>query len=77
MDPGRCVVADMDYASLALMHKQGQKAPPNLEASRLAAELYRVTAVRLAEYAEGMFFTPEVLVKGDIVPESVRLAGSD
>jgi hypothetical protein len=72
-----CVVADMEWSSLALMYKQGQGRPQNVEASRLLAELYRVTAVPLSEYTEGAFWTPEVLVKGDIHPESIRVAESD
>ena len=43
------------------------------EAARLFAEAYRVTSVPLAEYVEGMFSTPEVLVKGDVGPECIRL----
>ena len=73
----RCVVADMEWSSLALMYKQGQGRPQNMEASRFLAELYRVTAMPLSEYVEGAFWTPEVLVKGDIPPESVRLAESE
>ena len=68
----RCIVADMEWSSLAMMYKQGAKKPQNMEASRLLAELYRVTAVPLSEYTNGTFFTPEVLVKGDISPESIR-----
>ena len=73
----RCIVADMEWSSLALMYKQGARGPQNMEASRLLAELYRVTAVPLSEYVEGAFWTPEVLVKGDIPPESIRLAESE
>ncbi len=73
----RCIVADMEWSSLALMYRQGQTRPKNMEASRLLAELYRVTAVPLSEYAEGTFFTPEVLVKGNIRPESIKVAESD
>jgi hypothetical protein len=29
--------------------------------------------VSLSEYTEGMFWTPEVLVKDDIDPEDIRL----
>lgn len=73
----RCIVADMEWSSLAMMYRQGQRRPKNMEASRLLAELYRVTAVPLSEYAEGTLFTPEVLVKGDIPPESIGVAESD
>ncbi|MFB3881691.1 MAG: hypothetical protein ACE149_10530 [Armatimonadota bacterium] len=69
----RCVVADMDLFSIALMYCQGSGGKPrNPEASRLLAEAYRVSAVPLAAYGDGIFFTPEVLVRGDIGPESIR-----
>jgi hypothetical protein len=56
------------------MYLQGQGGKPiNPEASRLLAELYEATAVPLTEYRPGMFWTPEVLVKGDIGPESIRI----
>jgi hypothetical protein len=74
VDVDRCVVADMEWSSLAMMYRQGSGSKPkNLEAARLLAELYRVTAVPLSEYREGMFWTPEVLVKGDIAPECIEV----
>ena len=69
----RCTVADMDLSSIALMYLQGSGGKPrNLEASQLLAETYRVTAVPLSEYRPGMFWTPEVLVDGDIPPDCIR-----
>lgn len=69
----RCVAADMDWISTAMTYAQGAMGKPrNPEAARLAAELYRVTAVPLSQYTPGMFSTPEVLVKGDIAPEDIR-----
>jgi hypothetical protein len=74
VDEERCTVADMEWSSLALMYLQGQGGKPrNPEASRLLGELYRATAVPLSEYRPGMFWTPEVLVKGDVPPEFVRV----
>jgi len=69
----RCRVAEMDFAGLALTYRQGTKRPRNELAARLLAELYEVTSVPLSEYTEGMFFTPEVLVRGDITPGAIRL----
>lgn len=70
----RCVVAEMDLISIALMYQQGQGGVRvNPEAARLIAEAYRITAAPLSEYAPGMFCTPEVLVKGDITPECIQL----
>jgi len=75
VDEDRCLVADMDLISLAMQYHQGSGGKPkNPEASRLLAEAYRVTAVPLSEYSLGMFCAPEVLVKGDIAPQCVRLA---
>jgi hypothetical protein len=74
VDDERCTVADMEWSSLALMYLQGAGGKPrNLEASRLLADVYRVTSVRLSEYRPGMFFTPEVLVKGDIPSACVSI----
>jgi hypothetical protein len=73
VDEERCTVADMEWSSLALMYLQGQGGKPrNPEASRLLAELYRATAVPISQYRPGMFFTPEVLVKGDLSPGCIR-----
>ena len=74
----RCLVADMELISLAMMYHQGSGGKPrNPGAARLLAEAYRVTAVPLAEYAPGMFCTPEVLVKGDIAAECIRMAADE
>ena len=74
VDKSRCRVADMDFISIAMMYLQGSKGKPkNEEAAQLLADLYRVTSVPLSEYTEGMFWTPEVLVKGDIDPDYIRL----
>jgi hypothetical protein len=70
----RCIVADMDLAGLAMMYRDGTGGKPkNGDAARHLAEAYRASAVPLAEYAPGMFFTPEVLVKGDIARECIRV----
>jgi len=74
VDKNRCRVADMDFISIAMMYLQGSKGKPkNEEAAQLLADLYRITSVPLSEYTEGMFWTPEVLVKGDIDPDYIRL----
>jgi len=75
VDQDRCRVAEMDFASISMMYRQGSGGKPvHLEAARLQAELYQVTSVPLSEYREGMFWTLEVLVKGDIEPACIRLA---
>lgn len=72
VDEDRCTVADMEWVSLAITYAKGfGNRPRNPEAARLLAQVYEVTAVPLSGYVPGMFFTPEVLVKGDIGPESV------
>jgi hypothetical protein len=74
VDKNRCRVADMDFISIAMMYLQGSKGKPkNEEAAQLLGDLYRITSVPLSEYTEGMFWTPEVLVKGDIDPDYIRL----
>ena len=74
VDEERCTVAEMDYASCAMMYRQGQKSHPKAtEAAALLAELYQLTSVPLSAYQPGMFFSPEVLVKGDIEPGSIRV----
>jgi len=74
VEPSRCRVAEMDFASIALMYLQGQNGKPkNPEAVALLAKLYEVTSVSLSEYREGILWTPEVLVKGDISPQDIAL----
>ncbi|MHB9132419.1 MAG: hypothetical protein ACYDBB_15220 [Armatimonadota bacterium] len=73
VEESRCTVADMEYSSLALMYRQGSGTKlQNNRAAALFAEIYRVTAVPLSGYSPGIFFTPEVLVKGDIAPENIH-----
>jgi len=74
VDEDVCRVAEMDFASLAIMYRQGSGGRPNNEeAARLLAEVYRVTSVPIADYIERMFSSPEVLVKEDIEPNDIRL----
>jgi len=73
----RCRVAEMDFASIAMMYLQGDRKPKNAEAAGLLAQVYKVTSVPLSDYTEGRFWTPEVLVKGDIDPECIGLPGED
>jgi len=74
VDEDRCHVAEMDFASIALTYLQGSGGKPkNAEAARLLAQVYRVTSVPLSEYVEGILWTPEVLVKGDIAADCLRV----
>ncbi|RKY64892.1 MAG: hypothetical protein DRP99_01265 [Candidatus Latescibacterota bacterium] len=74
VDEDRCRVAEMEFASIAMMYRQGSGGKPkNEKAARLLAEVYQVTSVPLSDYIEGMFWTPEVLVKGDIAPDCIKL----
>ena len=78
IEEDRCTVAEMDFASLSMMYRQGSGGrPKNHEAVRLLAELYRTTSVPLSRYKEKMFSTPEVLVKGDIGPESIEVLSQE
>ena len=73
VDEDRCRVAEMDFASLAMMFKHGSGGrPQNVEASQLLAKLYEVTSVPLSEYREGVFSSPEVMVKGAISADALR-----
>ena len=72
VDEDRCRVAEMDFASLAMMYRQGTKRPKNERAARLLAELYEATSVPLPQYTQGIFSTPEVLVEGDVARECMR-----
>lgn len=42
----------------------------------MLAELYRITSVPLSDHALGMFWTSEVLVKGDLDPDCITLIES-
>jgi len=72
VDAERCLIADMDYVSMAMMYKYNPKGkgiakkPVNPQAERLFVQLYEVTAAKPCDYYDGMHFSPEVLVKGDI-----------
>jgi hypothetical protein len=74
VDEDRCTIADMEVIGIAMAYANGWSGKPrNPEASRLFAEAYRATSVPISEYSVGMFWTPEVLVKGDIEPECIRV----
>lgn len=79
VDESDCVVASMDYISFAMMYKYGgtknggMNIPVNETASELFVKLYEVTAVPLSQYEDGNLFSPEVLVKGNISPENIRI----
>ncbi len=78
VEDSRCIVAEMDYISFAMMYKYGGKKyggkniPVNDEAADLFARLYEVTSCTISEY-EDNFFTPEVLVQGNIAPEQIKI----
>jgi len=73
VDENRCRVADMEWISFAMTYRQGILKPKNEEAAKLFAEIYKVTSVSISEYFDGLFYTPEVLVKGDISADSISL----
>ena len=79
VDAERCLIADMDYVSMAMMYKYNPKGegiakkPVNPKAERLFVQLYEVTAVKPCDYYDGMHFSPEVLVKGDIHVSDIEL----
>ena len=78
VDDNSCIVAEMDYISFAMMYKYGgakyggKNVPVNLQASELFVRLYEVTAIPIAEYADN-FFSPEVLVKGNIDAKYIKI----
>ena len=79
VDADRCLIADMDYISIAMMYESGtgvneiKGKPQNTEASNLLVQLYEITAVPPNKYYKGMHFSPEVLVKGDISASCIEL----
>ena len=74
-----CFVASMDYISFAMMYKYGgakyggMNIPVNELASDLFVKLYETTAIPLSEYNDGNLLSPEVLVKGNICPDNIRI----
>jgi len=74
-----CIVASMDYISFAMMYKYGgakyggANIPVNETASDLFVKLYETTAIPLSQYKNGNLFSPEVLIKGDISPDNIRI----
>ena len=79
VDEQLCVVADMDYISLAMMYKYGgskyggKNIPKNLEASDLCVKLYEATSTSILNCNKDNYFTPEVLVKGKIEPKNISI----
>lgn len=79
VDEKNCIVASMDYISFAMMYKYGgakyggMNIPINEKASELFVKLYETTAIPLSQYKDGNLFSPEVLVKGNITPENIRI----
>ena len=79
VDAERCLIADMDYISMAMMYKYGGqgenvvKKPINKKAESLFIQLYETTAVKPCDYYDGMHWSPEVLVKGDIQISDIEL----
>ncbi len=75
----RCIVAEMDYISLAMMYQYGgaknggKNIPVNKEASDLFIKLYETTSALISQCERDNYFTPEVLVKGKIEPEAVQV----
>lgn len=75
----RCIVADMDYISLAMTYKYGgakyggKNIPVNLKAAELCIKLYEVTSLSLFDCERDNYFTPEVLVQGRIEPENIKV----
>ena len=75
----RCLIADMDYISMAMMYKYGSqvgnavKKPVNANAENLFVQIYEVTAVKPCDYYDGIHWSPEVLVKGDIQINDIEL----
>lgn len=79
VEEDRCTVAEMDYISFAMMYKYGgakyggQNLPINPEASNLFVRLYEVTAAKISACERSNYFTPEVLVKGKINADYIRV----
>ena len=79
VEEDRCTAAEMNYISFAMMYKYGgakyggQNLPVNLEASNLCVKLYEATAAKIGECERSNYFTPEVLVKGKINADNIKI----
>ncbi len=78
VDDSLCTVAEMDYISFAMMYKYGgakyggKNLPVNRRASELFVQLYETTALPISDYDDN-FFTPEVLVKGNVDIQNIKI----
>lgn len=78
VDDNLCTVAEMDYISFAMMYKYGgakyggKNVPVNEKASDLFVQLYEITALSISEYDHN-FFTPEVLIKGNVDAKNIKV----
>ena len=79
VEEDRCTVAEMDFISFAMMYKYGganfggKNLPINPDASDLFVKLYEVTATKIDNCEKNSFFTPEVLVKGEIRANHIKI----
>ncbi len=72
VDETRCLVVNMDYISTAYVNKQlGDKS--GMDLSITMTKLYEDSAIRPTNYNSGYFRTPEVLVKGNILPSQINV----
>lgn len=74
VEPDRCLVADMDLATLAYQYLRGVGGKDrDPDRARQYAQQYWSTAVPAALYRPGLFAAPEVLVKGPIAADQLTL----
>lgn len=72
VDEARCIVANMDYISAAYVNsKVGNDGGKEL--SIMMTNEYEESSVLPKDYINGLFRTPEVIVKGDIQPPEIRI----
>jgi len=74
VDSESCTVANMDLSSAAFVNFIMEKKNEALYDYKKIVALYDSTAVRLRDYAKGLFRAPEVIVQGVVPPQQIKVA---
>ena len=75
VDPGICVVVNMDIISAAYVNFKMAKEKNELHDFKDLVRIYDTTAIPYLSYERGSFRTPEVIVREIIQPQNIRPAG--
>ena len=77
-DYEKCIIANMDMISAAFVNFIGAGGQiKNIDLSKKLVKLYDNSTIKLSEYVNGLFRTPEVIIKEYISPEYIRVLSEE